>query len=622
MSKEIKPSDVGLQSTRFHVPDYDEIDSSSESSRAASVQILDSHIRSYSVPSSGESFSTSDDEEELSPLKEVQLSESTVKPSLADTRPPKTAETTPHHAVEIRTEIPPSKKLNDSGASPLYPIEFEDEAAHQKVVPSSDIDDELPEVLSSRQIQVPSSTYLLTSFGTRARFACNAAFMDREAQEELLNRAASINHENPEKSGTEKNGTESQSNKIESQMDGSFPMKAARMATVELESTDEEDFDHPCYYPAYYGHNPSILANCPFSSTTCSNSRPRSGVTFDAAKKSIIANSQTGVTDGSNCSRLAVHGETTDVNNDENPAHEALLTRRPPSPSDAALVKKANFVDQRSFWPVMEDSQSHASADQSSEYQTQPRKVSNVGDAIPPYLDYTGMSRYVCFDNFDSLSWNSAMEHLRSRHQIPSSTTEPAQDRPGGSALLSSCSQDSNTENCASSAVSLDPNTSNSGVNHDQPKENGSHSSRLNISDIVHPQPEFTRSLKRKADEMSVNEAEAGAYEGSHVFSCGSSQDVLTDAQPREITATDETILLEDYSKTLQEVAVTVQHPSTSESHEPPRKKVKSSVSTAIGIGKFVSGVCFGVAGVFAAFIATIPLSVQEEAMQELVNSA
>lgn len=621
MPEKTKSSDVGSQSTRFHVPDYDEIDSSSESSRAASVQVLDSHIRAYSVLSSNESVSSSDDEGELSSVKEVRPSESTGKSSQVVTLPPKTAETTPHHAVEIRTEIPLSKKQYDSGASPLYPIEFEDEdeAAHQKVVPSSDIDDELPEVLSSRQTQVFPIAYTYTPRAPVSyRFPYNTTFVDREAEEEMLDRAASNAHEHPEKSGVE-----SQSINIESQVDETFRMKAARMATVESESTDGEDCDQPGYYSTYFGNNFSILSNYPFSSTTCSNSRPRPGVTFDAAEKSIIENSQTGVTDGINCSRLTVHGETTDTNNDEDPpAHKALLTQRPPSPSDAALVKKASFVDQRSFWPVMEDSQSHASADQSSEYKTQPTKVSSVGDANRTYPHYPGTSRYGCFDRFDSLSWGSAVDRHRSRAQIHSSMTEPAQDRPVGLASISSCSQDSNTENCASSAVGLDPNNSNSDAAHDQPKENGSHSSRLNISDIVHPQLESTRGLKRKADEMSVNEAEPGAYEEGHVFSCGSSQDVLTDAQPREITAADETILLEDYSKTLQEVAVTVQHSSTSKPYEPPRKKVKSSVSTAIGIGKFVSGVCFGVAGVFAAFIATIPLSVQEEAMQELGSSA
>ena len=54
----------------------------------------------------------------------------------------------------------------------------------------------------------------------------------------------------------------------------------------------------------------------------------------------------------------------------------------------------------------------------------------------------------------------------------------------------------------------------------------------------------------------------------------------------------------------------------------PARKKARMSTPTSGGIGKFVSGVAVGLAGAFAAFVATIPASVREEALREMTNGA
>lgn len=612
------------------------------------MQILDSHGRTYSVPSSEESDSDSDDEEDLSPLKEVRMSESTVKADVVVAQPPEIAGTTPHHPVEIGIEPPPSKelelarpcetrsfnsssiKMNDSGASHPYP--FDAAEAHQNVILSSDSEDELPEVLSSKQVQVRSSRYVPASSSTQAADShClpgGSPFVEGEADHVGPDWGTSNNHENPEKSMI---GPQSTSPEL--QMDDSPLKQPTRKPLHEPESIDIEDFDYPGLYLPYSVQNPSTVAGYAFNSTACGNSSPAPGITFDAAEKSMPENSQTTGMNGIDSSRLAAYCKTTVRNNEKDSAHKASGTRRPPSPSDAALVKKAKFVDQRSFWPVMEETQSHTFIDNPSELQTQSKMAHGMGEANPTSSDFIKEGRY--FDGFDP-SWNFPCQQPIDRPQIHGSKTEPdtlsllgtdssksaAQGRPLESASFSSCSQDSYTENCASSTLRFDPDPSIFAVVHHQPKENGSHSSRLNISDIVHPQLESTRNLKRKADEMSVDDTEAEPNEESHVLSSGSTQDILTDAQPRDITSADETVLLEDSSKSPPEVTITVQQSLSSESPEPPRKKVKTSVSTAIGIGKFVSGVCFGVVGVFAAFIATIPLSVQEEAIQELVSSA
>lgn len=54
----------------------------------------------------------------------------------------------------------------------------------------------------------------------------------------------------------------------------------------------------------------------------------------------------------------------------------------------------------------------------------------------------------------------------------------------------------------------------------------------------------------------------------------------------------------------------------------PARKKARKSSPSPGGIGKFVMGVGFGLLGAAAAFIATIPASVYEEALRELGNAA
>lgn len=637
-----KSSDIGLRSTRFHVPDDDEIDSSSESSREASVEILNSCVRAYSVPSSEGSVITSDDDEDQPILKRIQFSQPITNSGVAAAQPANTAGTTPHHALEIESETPSSKepellrssetesfgsssiKVNGSGTSPLYPAE--DVEAHEKVVLSSDSEDELPEVLSSKKTQVPSATHVLTSSSIRTTdsqyLAGDSPFVGREANHIMIDQGMSKNNENPEKSMTETPFT-----KPQLQMDVSPLIKPTRKPLHELESMDGEDMEYPSLY--YHVNHPSTLASYNLTSNYCGGSSLAPGVLHYLPAKSIPENSQTTSMNGNDCSHPMASCKTTIGNNEKDSPHKASVVRRPPSPSDAALVKKAKFIDQRSFWPVMEQSQGQSLIDTPSEYETQFNETHEIGEAGPNHSHYINGGRY--YVGCDSSPWAFTHAQPVDRSQIHGSTAEPdalslsenassksaAQGHPLEPALFPPCNQNSYVEDCAPLIPNVDPNSSIFDMHHHQPKENGSHSSRLNISDILHPQLESTRNLKRKADEISVDDAEAVPC----ILPSESSQDVLTDAQPRDITSAEETNLLEDSSNIPVQDEISIQQPSVSGSLEPPRKKVKTSVATAIGIGKFVSGVCFGVMGVFAAFIATIPLSVREEAMQELVSS-
>ena len=135
---------------------------------------------------------------------------------------------------------------------------------------------------------------------------------------------------------------------------------------------------------------------------------------------------------------------------------------------------------------------------------------------------------------------------------------------------------------------------------------------KLSISDIVNHSPKSSRSLKRRADEMSQDDEEP--YEPKPI----SDDIVLPDAQDRSQPLGSELLNSQEARRTCNSSQIS-STPAVVRSEQPARKKMRTSGSPS-GVGKFVSGVCVGVAGVFAAFLATIPLSVREEALHEFHN--
>ena len=99
----------------------------------------------------------------------------------------------------------------------------------------------------------------------------------------------------------------------------------------------------------------------------------------------------------------------------------------------------------------------------------------------------------------------------------------------------------------------------------------------------------------------------------------------LPDAQPREsilqtsITSPSQDSVAEPAVKPVAVLTRIQDH----DAEGPARKKARtSSSSSSRGIGKFVLGVGFGLLGAAAAFVATIPASVYEEALREFGNTA
>ena len=104
----------------------------------------------------------------------------------------------------------------------------------------------------------------------------------------------------------------------------------------------------------------------------------------------------------------------------------------------------------------------------------------------------------------------------------------------------------------------------------------------------------------------------------------GDQETPLPDAQPRENVLQIPTASMSQDSgaePTLDPVPLS--RPTQGHDTEgPARKKARTSSSSSGGIGKFVMGVGFGLLGAAAAFIATIPASVYEEALREFGNAA
>ena len=134
-----------------------------------------------------------------------------------------------------------------------------------------------------------------------------------------------------------------------------------------------------------------------------------------------------------------------------------------------------------------------------------------------------------------------------------------------------------------------------------------------------------SRNLKRKADQLEEDDAIVEDFVSNGIPLTPESQgSELPDAQPREelsapaettITQTSQdTFVLEGKGSTQSQLQALVAH----EMAGPTRKKARTLSSKTGGIAKFVGGVCVGVVGVVAAFVATIPDSVREEAMREV----
>ncbi|KAI4286749.1 MAG: hypothetical protein L6R35_003994 [Caloplaca aegaea] len=139
------------------------------------------------------------------------------------------------------------------------------------------------------------------------------------------------------------------------------------------------------------------------------------------------------------------------------------------------------------------------------------------------------------------------------------------------------------------------------------PKLDLAKSSKVDISNLVNPHTDKSRSLKRKSDQISSDEE---------------ASDVRISSPPPPIQAAYE---FQAEPRTTMDAPVSIREQDlgiaqlkrSSGLGEPARKKRKRSMVKASTIGGLVSGICLGLAGAFAAFIAAIPAEVRDEALRE-----
>lgn len=146
-------------------------------------------------------------------------------------------------------------------------------------------------------------------------------------------------------------------------------------------------------------------------------------------------------------------------------------------------------------------------------------------------------------------------------------------------------------------------------------------SKKVDISNLVNPHADGARGLKRKSDQMSSEESLEGhglaTSESSSANTVGE-DDLGPHAQARDTVIAGSETTSQGPGSDLLSLPISVV--GNAAEQEPARKKIKMSTPKAGTVGKFVSGVCLGLAGAFAAFIAATPTDVWDEALREAVK--
>ena len=302
------------------------------------------------------------------------------------------------------------------------------------------------------------------------------------------------------------------------------------------------------------------------------------------------------------------------------------FTQRAPSPSDAALARKAKDPKPTLY-------QSHGSSvdfnfDPAASEDASPGNgpVNRSAIAMPPgSYSYPELKspelRSIPYDQGPfSTNYMSGSRQSQLRRVVYDNVPAPAE-------------HSQTTSNTIFHGLNLDT------ISYSEPRKvSDTPYSKLNISSIVNaPSEDSSKRSKRKAEDM-CSEAEEESSSVPAVESLlqasrqppppspysGNSQNnesPLPDAQPRdnllpiEVAPPSQDRILE--SNVQSNSAVIASKPETPKG--PPRKKAKTSSSSS-GVVGFVSGVCLGLAAAVAGFVATIPSSVHEEALRELAN--
>ncbi|KAL8904355.1 MAG: hypothetical protein Q9207_003334 [Kuettlingeria erythrocarpa] len=337
-------------------------------------------------------------------------------------------------------------------------------------------------------------------------------------------------------------------------------------------------------------------------------------------------------------------------------AWTTLKTRaRAPSPSDAALFRKATSNHERSDSPLIAGARdnpgSHSYKGPSGHLR--PLNEPNYGHSIVPPASIFGhapvippptrpRSSFVAYANQVSHDWQTG----------PADVLKPSRVKPGeyqqgpfsrlqgptfseaesSLAARPPPSTSSPQKHCVvklkydpypgkdnQSDKEIQPNNVTShedSVSPSYPKPDPTKSSKVDISNLVNT--EKSRSLKRKSDQIS-SEGQASSAVG--VVSQLLLNSSISQSQDGTAVLNGDTAPTSTAASLPQDLTPTSAQPVLDTAlEEPARKKAKTTSSKVGTIGGLVSGLCLGVVGAVAAFIAAIPADVRNEALCETIK--
>lgn len=669
-----------LERHGFRVPEID-LDFSVTSSREGSVQVLESHPRTFSVPSidletESEDENEDEDEDEDDDDDEIEIMSSIPD---EDENTESTATTPEHGALEkdVGSEIIVDDGAEDRpaeagvrglnlkgprledilskptalGTSQLNPIDLEGASTNRYDISDTESEDDGPEILPILQKLSKNDEKTGWSEPKLARPQYRMPTVDDDAEDQdaetLVTRILDTEAGNTK----DKEFTRSES--------PSLPLESVAGATDGFDTEDDDDFSQDDDFSDYCDREQSE-SKAQSSNTGQIDAMSSPPLLFPfpgAAMHPRVHPSPVHPKAASNADNIPAQPSGPGVSMSEpidvsQPHHENLTVlpaplyaplsaiQRAPSPSDAALVRKASD-------PKLKHVQTN--------HEQRKRAIVPEILAFPPerlYAAPIGSSPYKAFTqelmgcpeaqkDWFGRPYDQGPFSRRDEATIPqrqSAWTVAAEDDPQ---TVDSWGLDNGTGwvpllNDHRSASDLAPR-----------KENEGQSSKINISSLINTYyAEHPHTCKRKADDISSSNESEEAFFGTASTQPGTNHTQastqppppspyaaqsdandthLPDAQPRDsLPQADDALMTQDSVVEPKNTSSTSSIVTTKvvKTEGPTRKKARLSTSTSGGIGKFVSGVAVGLVGAFAAFVATIPASVREEALREMVTGA
>lgn len=590
------------------------------------MQVLDSNSRAYSVPFSDDDLDSEEAEDSYhpSPAEEhhVTGNDAILGKAGVASQPHVNVWTKPSAAEELQlvsSSKAQDRRFNSAEIIVTKHVQRSGSSAKNSLVVGSDSEDEAPEVLSSKPRQHGTDekkTPATTIFHPASKYRLSLPSFDQEG------------HDQGHQTVTENNGASPSDEVLMGSEQDSLQKKPISIPT----SDSRDDLGA--------GQVALDDGSCFPQGRSDFSERSFASASRQAYSRSIISSLSPGEnTSEGELVKYWPHSSLTNQSHIQESQQRA--SQRPPSPSDAALARNGS-----TYW-------FQEASDRDGEYQP------NYNYTTLPYArDPAIQKSSIPWNNFGTPSSNTRENSLLDvgdgtwtryddgpfahrttlpstpalsppMHQVP--PLEPiARKLTTAPPHVPIAFADEVLPLMERTTESTNPTIINEKTSTNFPEEpeyrrksNEGYSSRLNIMDIVNPLTDTSRSLKRKAEEISTNNVERNdnepVTEASEEGGLTSDGEIEENNQEDDISISNSELPSQDPAPLPPPVS---EESAISDLTGPARKKQKTSESSAIGIGKFVSGVLVGVAGAFAAFVATIPMSVQNEALEEISRAS